>query len=132
MSLLPGKFYLDDFFDDFAPMTRAKMDMLRCDIYEKGGNVHIELDTPGFKKENIKIDVDNGYLNIEGEISNSTDDSDDRNYIRRERVYSTFKRQFYVGNIDESSITAKFNDGVLSITYPKDEIKETKKFIEIK
>lgn len=131
MSLLPGKFYLDDFFDDFAPMTKmGKFDM-KCDIYEKGGNVHIELDAPGFNKEDIKLDVDDGILTIEATKNEEKEDKD-KNYYRKERVYGTFKRQFNVGNVDESKINAKFENGVLKITLPKETKKETKKLIEIK
>jgi len=131
MSLLPGKFYLDDFFDDFAPVrSMGKFDM-KCDIYEKGGNVHIELDAPGFNKEDIKLDVDDGILTIEATKDEEKED-EEKNYYRKERVYGTFKRQFNVGNVDEDKINAKFENGVLKITLPKDEKKETKKSIEIK
>ena len=102
MSLLPGKFYLDDFFDDFVPMGRTKEMGMKCDIYEKGGNVHIE-------KEDKE-----------------------KNYFRKERIYGSYKRQFTVGNIKENEINAKFNNGLLEISFPKEEKKETKKFIEIK
>ena len=143
MSLLPGKFYLDDFFDDFAPMQRmGKFDM-KCDIYEKGGNVHIELDAPGFNKEDIKLDVpgfnkdeikldvDDGILTVEATKNEEKEDKD-KNYYRKERVYGTFRRQFNVGNIDENKIDAKFHNGVLKITLPKEAKKESKKLIEIK
>ena len=131
MSLLPGKFYLDDFFDDFAPMPRmGKFDM-KCDIYEKSGNVHIELDVPGYNKDEIKLDVDDGILTIEA-TKNEEKEDEGKNYYRKERVYGTFKRQFNVGNIDESKIEAKFNNGVLKITLPKEVKKESKKLIEIK
>jgi HSP20 family protein len=131
MSLLPGKFYLDDFFDDFVPMKgMPKLDM-KCDIYEKGGNVHIELDAPGFKKEDIKLDVDDGILTIEAEKKEEKEDTE-KNYYRRERSYGSFKRQFTVGNVDEGKINAKFDNGVLKITFPKEVKKETKKLIEIK
>jgi len=133
MSLLPGKFYLDDFFDDFAPMPKMpRMDM-KCDIYEKKGNVHIELEVPGFDKNDIKLDVEDGILTIEATKNEEKDEKDDeRNYYRKERVYGTVKRQFNVGNIDESKIDAKFDKGLLKISFPKEEKKETKKFIEIK
>jgi len=133
MSLLPGKFYLDDFFDDFAPMPKMpKMDM-KCDIYEKKGNVHIELDVPGFDKKDIKLDVEDGVLTIEATKDEDKEEKDEeRNYYRKERVYGTFRRQFNVGNINESEINAKFENGVLKISFPKEEKKETKKFIEIK
>ena len=131
MSLLPGKFYLDDFFDDFAPMTKmGKFDM-KCDIYEKGGNVHIELDAPGYDKNDIKLDVDDGILTIEAHKDEEKEDKE-KNYYRKERVYGSFKRQFTVGNIDTNKIDAKFNNGVLKVTFPKEVKKETKKLIEIK
>ena len=131
MSLLPGKFYLDDFFDDFAPMPRmGKFDM-KCDIYEKGGNVHIELDAPGYDKNDIKLDVDDGILTIEAHKDEEKEDKE-KNYYRKERVYGSFKRQFTVGNIDTNKIDAKFNNGVLKVTFPKEVKKETKKLIEIK
>ena len=133
MTLLPERFYLDDFFDDFAPMSKMpKMDM-KCDIYEKGGNVHIELDVPGFDKKDIKLDVDDGVLTIEAERNEEQEDkNEEKNYYRRERVFGSFKRQFNVGNIDENKINAKFNNGVLKISFPKEEKKESKKLIEIK
>ena len=131
MSLLPGKFYLDDFFDDFAPMPRMpRMDM-KCDIYEKGGNVHIELDVPGFDKKDIKIDVEDGILTVEATKDEEKED-ESKNYYKKERVYGSFKRQFNVGDISEEDINAKFNNGVLEISFPKEEKKESKKFIEIK
>ena len=130
MSLLPGKFYLDDFFDDFVPMPRMpKMDM-KCDIYEKGGNVHIELEVPGFDKKDIKIDVEDGVLTVEATKSEEKED-ENKNYYKRERVYGSFKRQFTVGNINEEDINAKFDNGLLKISFPQEEKKETKKFIDI-
>ena len=131
MSLLPSKFYLDDFFDDFAPMPRMPKFDMKCDIYEKGGNVHIELDVPGFDKKDIKLDVEDGVLTVEATKNDEHEDKD-KNYYRKERVYGSFKRQFTVGNIRENEINAKFNNGVLEISFPKEEKKESKKFIEIK
>lgn len=132
MSLLPGNFYLDDLFDDLAPMHRMpKMDIMKCDIYEKDGTVHIEMDAPGFDKKDITIDVEDGVLTIEANKTNEIVD-ENKNYYRKERVSGSFKRQFSVGNIDENEINAKFYNGVLEITFPKEEKKETKKSIEIK
>ena len=131
MSLLPGKFYLDDFFDDFVPMPKMpRMDM-KCDIYEKKGNVHIEIEVPGFDKNDIKLDVEDGILTIEA-TKNEEKEDEEKNYYKKERVYGSVKRQFNVGNIDESKIDAKFDKGLLKISFPKEEKKETKKFIEIK
>ena len=132
MSLLPGKFYLDDFFDDFALPKMPKMELMKTDVYEKDGYIHIEMDVPGFDKNDIKIDVDDGVLTIEAEKEESKEDKEGKNYYRRERSYGSFKRQFNVGGVKENEINAKFHNGVLKISFPKEEKKETKKFIEIK
>ena len=132
MSLLPGKFYLDDFFDDFVPMPKMPKNDMKCDIYEKGGKVHIEMDIPGFNKDDVKVDLDDGILTIAAEKSESKEDKEGKNYYRRERAYGSFKRQFNVGSVKEHEINAKFHNGVLKISFPKEEKKEAKKFIEIK
>ena len=131
MSLLPSKFYLDDFFDDFVPMPKMPKFDMKCDIYEKGDKVHIELDVPGFNKDDIKLDVEDGILTVEASKNEEKEDKE-KNYVRRERISGAFRRQFTVGNIDEKKVEAKFNNGVLTVSFPKEEKKETKKFIEIK
>ena len=134
MSLLPSRFYLDDFFDDFPTMPTMprmpKMDM-KCDVYEKKGNIHIDMDVPGYNKDDIKIDVDDGILTIEASMNNEHED-EEKNFIRKERITGSFRRQFNVGNVKENEINAKFNNGVLKISFPKENKKESKKFIEIK
>ena len=130
MDLIPRRFYLDDIFDDFVPTRRN--DNMKCDIYEKDGNYHIEMDVPGFKKEDISIEVDDGYLTISAEKNYENNEEDgDRNYIRRERSYNSYKRSFYLGDLDQDSIEAKFNDGMLNITVPKKELTSNKKKIDI-
>ena len=129
MDLIPRRFYLDDIFDDFVPTRRN--DNMKCDIYEKDGNYHIEMDIPGFKKEDISIEVDDGYLTIEAEKNIENNEDDGKNYIRRERSYNSYKRSFYLGDLDQDSIEAKFNDGMLNITVPKKEVTNNKKKIDI-
>ena len=131
MSLLPEKFYLDDFFDDFVPMSRMPRNDMKCDIYEKGGKVHIEMDIPGFNKEDVKVDLDDGILTIAA-TKHEDKEEKEKNYYRKERTFGTFKRQFNVGNINEKAIDAKFYNGVLKINFPKEEQKQSKKFIDIK
>ena len=130
MSLLPERFYLDDFFDDFAPMPKFKNLDMKCDIYEKGGNVHIELEVPGYDKNDIKLDVDNRVLTIEGHTSSEKEDKD-KKYFRKERVSGSFRRQFTIGDVNEKDIHASFNNGVLKVTFPKEQKKESKKYIQI-
>ena len=131
MSLLPEKFYLDDFFDDFVPMPKMSKNDMKCDIYEKGGKVHIEMDIPGFNKEDVKVDLDDGILTIAA-TNHEDKEEKEKNYYRKERTFGTFKRQFNVGNINEKAIDAKFYNGVLKINFPKEEQKQSKKFIDIK
>ena len=127
MDLIPRSFFLDDFFDDFG---KVKTNDMKCDIYEEGNNYIVEMDVPGYNKDEIDIDVENGYLTITAERSSERNE-ESKNYIRKERVYGSTKRQFYVGDVDEDSIKANFSDGVLKVTVPKKEEISSKKKIEI-
>lgn len=130
MDLMPRKFYLDDIFDDF--ISSKKEQNMKCDIYEKGGDYHIEMDIPGFNKDEISVETKDGYLTITAEKNNEVKEEQEKNYIRRERVYGKYERSFYLGDLDEDKIDAKFDNGMLLITVPKKEEVETKKIIEIK
>ena len=104
---------------------------MKCDVYEKDGKYNIELDVPGFKKDDIEISLDNGYLKISAEKHFDEEESD-KKYIHRERhSYQKCDREFYVGNIDEADIKAEFKNGTLNISVPKEEAKETKRLINI-
>lgn len=127
MNLIPRNFFLDDFFDSF---DGKKVNDMKCDIYEEGNNYVVEMDVPGYSKEDIDIDVEKGYLTIS--VSHSEESNEqEKNYIRKERFYGTTKRQFYVGDVEDESIKANFNDGVLKVVIPKKEEISTKKKINI-
>lgn len=130
MNLIPRR-YWDDMFDDFMP---SRVDnTMKCDIYEKDNDYHIEMDLPGFKKEEISIEAKDGYLTVKAEKSNEVDESDDeRNYVRRERTYGSYERSFSLGDLDQENIDASFENGILKITVPKKEVVDNKKVIEIK
>ena len=127
MNLIPRSFFLDDFFDDFG---RVKVSDLKCDIYDDGDNYVVEMDTPGFNKDEISVHVEKGYLTISAE-HNDEKNEENKNYIRKERVYGSTRRQFYVGDVNEDSIKASFTDGVLKVIVPKKEEISSKKTIEI-
>ena len=129
MDLIPRKFYLDDIFDDFMVPERSTLG--KCDIYEKDNKYHIEMDVPGFKKEDLKINLENNYLTIKAEKKNEVKD-DSKKYIRRERSYSKFERSIYLGDADEEKISAEYKDGILTIVVPKMDEKKSKKYIEIR
>ncbi len=129
--MLPSRVFFDSFFDDLESPKKLES-VMKCDIYEKDGLFNIEMDIPGFKKEDIKIELNDGYLTISAEKQNSEENEEDKNYIRRERHYEKAMRQFYVGDIDESAVKAEFKDGMLKVSLPKEEKeKETKKMISI-
>ena len=125
MNLIPRKFYLDDVFDDFESPNNMK-----CDIYEKDGDYHIEMDIPGFDKKDINIECDKGYLTVTA-VKNEEDNDENKNYIRRERSYGKYQRSFYIGEVDSENVKAEFKHGMLKIVVPKQKEAETKKRIEI-
>lgn len=130
MDLIPRRFFMNDFFDD---LTLVKENNMKCDIYEKDGNYHIEMDIPGFSKEEIKIEAKKDSLTIIAEKSTEVNDEDnDKNYIHRERSYGKYQRSFYLNDLDSENINAEFNNGVLKIVASKKEEKIDKKYIEIK
>lgn len=128
MTMIPRKYYLDDFFDELVN-SKGK-DVMKCDIYEVNNIYNIELDVPGFDKKDIKIECKNGYLTINVKKEEIEDDNN-KNYIRRERIYGEYTRSFYLGELDTDKIKAKFNNGILYITVPKLEKNDNKKVIEI-
>jgi len=103
---------------------------MRTDIYEKNGNYVIEADIPGFKKENVQIDYDKGHLTITARQDDEKKE-EEQNFIRRERYYGELTRSFYIGEVDENKIKAKFADGTLQLTFPKEDPKQTTKLIPI-
>ena len=129
MSLLPGRFYLDDIFNDFEP--EKKLMNMNCDIYEKDGIYNIEMDIPGFDKKDVKIEVEDGYLTVSAKKSEKHEDKD-KHYIKKERFYGSCKRSFYIGDVNNEEITAKFEDGILHIEVPKENKENGKKYIDIK
>ena len=128
MNIIPRKYYLDDFFDDF--ISSKGKDIIKCDIYEDGGIYNIVVDVPGFDKKDINLECKDGYLTIKVKKEVKEDD-DKKNYIRKERFYGEYIRNFYLGELDTTKIEAKFNNGTLHITVPKEEKQINKRIIEI-
>ena len=127
MKLVPRNYFLDDVFNDFmTPNTNT----MKCDVYEKDGNYNIEVDIPGFRKEDIKVESKDGYLTITAE-KKEDEIEEKKNYICHERKYGKFERSFYLGELRTDDITAKFENGILKIKVPKVEESENKKLIEI-
>ena len=109
--------------------------IMKTDIKEHDGGYELDIDLPGFKKEEITIDLDNGYLTISAAKGLDKDEQDKKGkYIRRERYAGAVQRSFYVGDaVTEEDVKAKFEDGILRLSIPKKGAKavETKKTIAI-
>ena len=128
--MLPSRIFFDSLLDDYED-SRFKKSM-KCDIFEKDGNYNVVMDIPGFKKEDINIECDNGIIKISCEKKEEEKEEDDKKYIRKERVYEKCERTFNFGDIKEDEIEAEFTDGTLKLVIPKQEKVDTKKSIEIK
>ena len=90
----------------------------KTDIQDKGDSYLLEADLPGFKKEDIQINIENDCLTISAERHSNEEDKK-TNFIKRERVYGSFTRSFDVSGVDVDAIEASYNDGVLTVTLPK-------------
>lgn len=137
MMLVPRKNFniFDDFFDDPFFNSKQEIKLMKTDIKEHDNKYELVIDLPGYNKEDIKINIEDGYLIINASTNTSTNEKDENGcYIRKERYYGECSRKFYIGeNIKEEEIKASFKNGTLGIEIPKkEEIEnETKKYIEI-
>ena len=109
--------------------------LMKTDIREHNEGYELDIDLPGFKKDEITIDLDNGYLTISAAKGLDKDEQDKKGkYIRKERYAGAMQRSFYVGDaVTEEDVKAKFEDGILKLSIPKKDAKEveTKKTIAI-
>ena len=141
--LMPSLFtnsFMDDFFD--APSfgvykyDAPAQNLMSTDVFEKEDGYEIDMNLPGFKKEDVTGEVKDGYLIIKASTKKSNDEKDAKGkYIRKERYEGSCNRSFYVGDaITQDDIKARFEDGVLKISVPKKEAKpqvEQSRFIAI-
>ena len=123
--MIPFARHDDNMFDLFDNFERSffgdnSASTFRTDIRDEGDKFVLEAELPGFKKEDIKLDLKDGILTVSAQHSESSEEKDKKgSYIRRERRYGSFARKFDVSGIQEDGITAAYNNGVLSLTLPK-------------
>ena len=147
--MLPSIFsenMFDDFFND--PFDREFLgahnplygkhakNMMKTDIHEKDDGYELAVELPGFKKDEINVDVSDGYLTIKAAKGLDKDENDKKGHlIRRERYAGACQRSFYVGdNLTQEDIKGEFKHGILTLNVPKKEAKpavETNKYIAI-
>lgn len=127
----------DSIFDNFFKFPSLKSEfkdfdkLMKTDIQETEKDYVLEIDMPGIKKDDINIELSNGYLTIGTHTNTTTNMPQKDNYIRRERFTGNIARTFYVGDIDEKCINATLQNGVLNICVPKENCVENKKKIQI-
>jgi len=143
--LMPSIFG-EDLFDDFMrfPMehevrnhsAQTNKELMRTDIREVDGNYELHIELPGYKKEDMKLQLKDGYLTIQASRSEDKDEKDSKGrYVRRERFTGHCSRSFFVGrSINQEDVHAKYEDGILKLSFPKEDTKremEEKKYIAI-
>lgn len=140
-----GENLFDDFMDDafernfFAGRNplygKHSKNLMKTDVKETETGYELDIDLPGFKKDEISAHLEDGYLTVSAAKGVDKDEKDNEGrYIRRERYSGSMTRSFYVGNaVTEEDIKAKYEDGILSLSIPKKDPKavEAKKYIAI-
>lgn len=111
--------FMNAFSDEFESMNNHSQ--MKCDVYEKDGNYLMEVDLPGFDRNDISLTLNDGYLVIKAQRHDDHETKDDKGtLIRSERYYGELSRSFYVGDgVKEDDIKAKFENGVLKCIVPK-------------
>ena len=129
----------DDFFNDpffTAPVSQPMNTIMRTDVKDDGSNYLLDIELPGFKKEDIRAELKDGYLTISASRQDNTDEKDTNGkVIRQERYSGSCKRSFYVGEaLKQEDIHAHFENGILKLMLPKNApktVEETPRYIEI-
>ena len=129
-----GENLFDDFMDgfrfpefpEFADVDKVLYgkhgkNMMKTDVKELDNGFEVDIDLPGFKKDEIRLQLENGYLTVNAAKGLDKDEQDKKgNYIRRERYAGSMSRSFYVGDgVKEEDIHAKYEDGILKLSLPK-------------
>ena len=142
--LMPSIFG-ENLFDDWMDFSFPDIDktlygkhaknMMKTDVKETDNGYEVAVDLPGFKKDEIRLELNDGYLTISAEKGLDKDEKDKENrYIRRERYAGSMSRSFYVGeSLTEKDIHAKYENGILTLDVPKEDKKAVpeKRYIAI-
>lgn len=121
----PDRSLFDAFDSMFKPMFFDEQRDMRTDIKETETGYELDIEMPGFKKDQISVSLDDGYLNVSGTKTTKEEaENKGKKYLRKE-ISESFQRSYYVGTeISEESIKAKYDNGILSLTVPKQQPKK--------
>ena len=134
-----GENLFDEFFDDYFtghPAWNGRdplygkhaKNLMKTDVKETKDCYKVAIDLPGFKKDEVKVELKDGYLTVSAAKGLDKDEKDKKGrYIRQERYAGACSRSFYVGDVEPDQVTAKYEDGILRISMPKEAKKELPK-----
>ena len=135
-----GENLFDEFFDDDFPMIPMRSmrnplygknakNLMKTDVRETDNTYELDVDLPGFKKDEVQLDLKDGYLTISAAKGLDKDQEDKKGkYIRQERYAGACSRSFYVGEaVEPEDVSAKFEDGILTVSVPKNAKKQLPK-----
>ena len=133
-----GENLFDDFMNDFAfpvfPDVEKTLygkhakNMMKTDVKETEDSYVVDIDLPGFEKDEIKLELENGYLTVSAAKGLDKEETGEKKYIRRERYAGSMSRSFYVGDhVTEEEIHPRYENGILTFSLPKEVKKEEKK-----
>ena len=137
MMMIPRRRDFDLFDEMFRDpfFNEGESKLMKTDIKEKKDKYIIDIDLPGYEKEGIKIEIQDGYLTVHASINKEENDEEKGKYVRKERYVGECSRSFYVGdNVKEEDVKAKFKNGTLTLEIPKKEERKElpeKKYIPI-
>ena len=144
--MLPSIFsenLFDDFFNDNFGMFpvwnernplygKRTKNLMKTDVRETEDSYELDIDLPGFKKDEINVDLKDGYLTISAAKGLDKDEKDKKGkYIRQERYAGACSRSFYVGDVEPKDVSASYEDGILKLSMPKQAKKELPKSTSI-
>lgn len=134
-----GENLFDEFFDDNFGMFpvwndrnplygKHSKNLMKTDVRETEDTHEVDIDLPGFKKDEISVDLKDGYLTVSAAKGLDKDEQDKKGrYIRQERYAGSCSRSFYVGDVEPKDVSAKYEDGILKLSMPKQARKELPK-----
>ena len=121
---------MTDPFENFfgtmaAPSVKTTPNLMRTDIRETETGFELTIDLPGFDKEGVQAELKDGYLTVSAQKGLDKDEEDKKGRVlRQERYAGACSRSFYVGNVKPADVKAKYEDGVLSVIVPKEDVKK--------
>lgn len=138
-----GENLFDDWFDESFGMLpewgsrnplygKHAKNLMKTDVRETEDSYELDIDLPGFKKDEISVDLKDGYLTISAAKGLDKDEKDKKGkYIRQERYAGACSRSFYVGDVEPKDVSASYEDGILKLSMPKQAKKELPKSTSI-